>query len=163
MNDLEGINFDSEVLNAAADSSKLIISDQLYLTKWAEDDTYYRCTITDVHPEKLYIQIYFVDYGNTEIIKAEVAQLFPLDLISDVLFLFPYQALKVKINIDPKILPDNFVEKLRALLPKEQVTLMKILKTENGIHYCDFFKRSAENVLFSVNASLELENEIPEK
>lgn len=163
MNDLEGINFDMEVPNAAADPQTLIVSDQLFLTKWSEDDRYYRCTIIDMSPDKVYAQILFVDYGNEEIVKLQNSKLYRLDLISDVLFWFPYQAVRVKINIDPKVLPANFAKKIIELLPNDQVTLLKILKTENNIHFCDFFKRSAENILFSVNSSLELEMEMPEK
>lgn len=159
MESLQGMDF-SEVPNAAAAPEKLEESDQLYVTRWKTDECYYRCKITDISPDKKYAQVMFVDFGNSEIIQLSHSSLYSLDKLSDVLFMYPYQAIRVKINIKPELLPKNFPEIMKDVWFNE-IVLMKVSHKTNGEIYCDFFKRSVDNILISACTSIKLEKEIP--
>lgn len=72
---------------------------KLYFARYEADGHWYRIQIIDWSPCENLAQIYFLDYGNTDIIKVNKDIVYPLDKLSDVLNLYPSQALKVSIII----------------------------------------------------------------
>lgn len=68
---------------------------KLYFAKYESDGHWYRVQIIDWSPCETLAQIYFVDYGNTDIIKVNKDIVYPLSKLSDVLNLYPFQAVKV--------------------------------------------------------------------
>lgn len=133
---------------------------RLYLTKYKADNRWYRVKIIDWAPNLKYAQVYFVDYGNTEIINLQQELLYPIDELSDVASQYPYQA--VRVRIDLKEIPRDFSERLRALVPLDQPVLLKIAKYDDeNVPLVGFFKRSeSENILFSINDSIVMDTEL---
>ncbi|KAJ8975770.1 hypothetical protein NQ317_004820 [Molorchus minor] len=71
------------------------------------DDHWYRVTIIDWSPNEDLAQIYFVDYGNTDVINIKEDILYPLDKLSEILSQYPHQAVRVRmagINNVPRTL-----------------------------------------------------------
>lgn len=68
---------------------------KLYFAKYECDGHWYRVQIIDWSPCETLAQIYFVDYGNTDVIKVNKDIVYPLSKLSDVLNLYPFQAVKV--------------------------------------------------------------------
>lgn len=68
---------------------------KLYFAKYESDDHWYRIQIIDWSPCETLAQIYFVDYGNTDVIAVNKEIIYPLESLSDVLNLYPPQAVKV--------------------------------------------------------------------
>lgn len=68
---------------------------KLYFAKYAADGHWYRIQIIDWSPCQTLVQIYFVDFGNADVIQINNDVMYPLDKISDVLNLYPHQAVKV--------------------------------------------------------------------
>ncbi|GLV35884.1 tapas [Carabus blaptoides fortunei] len=137
----------------------------LYLKRWTRDGQYYRCVVNDLSPGGDYAQLYFVDYGGTEIVRlanGSSAELYLLERISDVLCAFPHQAFRVRIDIDAVYIGSDFAERALQLMPPDRPVLLKVLRemeTEGQpgtVPICEMFRRSesASGGLFSVNASL---------
>lgn len=164
MEELQAVDFSTEVPNAALSPKELTVSSRLFLTKWSKDGRYYRCVIESIQPEQVYALIFFVDYGNTEIIKLKSSVLYPLEFISDILFVCPYLSIRVRIDIEKKQLPKNFDDKLMDVWGNNETVLLKVLRTgtnDDGSkeYYCDLFKR-VNDILISAISSLELEKTI---
>lgn len=68
---------------------------KIYFGKYNFDGHWYRIKIIDWSPKEDMAQIYYMDYGNTEVINIKDAALYPLDKLSDILSLYPPQAVKV--------------------------------------------------------------------
>lgn len=132
---------------------------RLYFGKYKEDDHWYRIRILEWAPNGLFAQIYFVDYGNCDIIKVADEKLYPLDELSDVIDRFPAQAVRVRMQMNR--VPDDFVEKVYKLMPKDEAVLLKVIDEDvEGIPIAQFFKRiPPNNVLCSINESITFESE----
>ncbi|KAK9746736.1 OST-HTH/LOTUS domain [Popillia japonica] len=136
---------------------------RLYFGKYKEDDHWYRIKILEWAPNGLFAQIYFVDYGNCDIIKVADEKLYPLDELSDVIDRFPAQAVRVRMQMNR--VPDDFVEKVYKLMPKDEAVLLKVIDedvedVEGRIPIAQFFKRiPPNNVLCSINESITFESE----
>ncbi|KAF2897167.1 hypothetical protein ILUMI_09011 [Ignelater luminosus] len=132
--------------------------DKLYFAHYDKDGHWYRAKIIDWSPDKKHVQILYVDYGNTSVIKLSDKVLYPLDELSDVISKFPNQAIRVRMALDH--IPSNFVEKITSLMPSDQPVLVKLIKDNSDERLVEFFKRSeTDNVLFSVNSALSVETE----
>lgn len=127
---------------------------RLYFAKYKADDHWYRVKLIDWDPSRTYAQIYFVDYGNADIVKVRDEVMYALDELSDVITKYPHQALKVRMDVP--IVPRDFVDKVKELMPDGHPVLVKIVRyNEEGIPIVEFFKRSdPENMLFSVNLAV---------
>ncbi|KAI4454865.1 tudor domain containing protein [Holotrichia oblita] len=132
---------------------------RLYFGKYKEDDHWYRIRILEWAPNGLFAQIYFVDYGNCDIIKVADENLYPLDELSDVIDRFPAQAVRARMQL--KNVPDDFVEKVFKLMPKDEAVLLKVIDEDpEGLPIAQFFKRiPPNNVLCSINESITFESE----
>lgn len=133
---------------------------RLYFAKYT-DDQWYRAKIIDWAPNDQHCLIYFVDYGNTMIIDTLKDVLYALDEISDVVSHYPEQAIKVRMKIDK--IPENFVDKLKDLMPSDEPVTLKCLdhNKRNDDYVVEFFKRwEQNNILFSVSQCITLENEL---
>lgn len=133
--------------------------EQLYFGKYKEDNRWYRIKILEWAPNRKFAQIYFVDYGNCDIIKMADETLYPLNELSDVIDRFPPQAVRVKMQME--VVPGNFVEMVNKLMPKEQAVLLKVVdESKDGIPVVQFFTRiGPNNELCYINQSIVFETE----
>lgn len=129
-----------------------------YLAKYKPDNHWRRVNIIDWSPKEDMAQIYFVDYGNTDVIVINQDQLYPLDKLSDILNQYPHQAIKV--HIDFENIPKNFKELCLQELPLNTKVLLKIIKYTDKVPWVEFFKRNADGGLFCVNKSIELKEKL---
>lgn len=133
--------------------------DRLYFAKYKADERWHRVKIIDWAPNHKFAQLYFVDYGNAEVVNVEEEVLYPMDELSEVAAQYPHQAVKVRMALDN--IPKDFVERMKALVPVDLMVLLKVLRyNEEGVAVVDMFKRSeTDNVLFSINNSIAVETE----
>lgn len=134
--------------------------DELYCAKYDDDGEWYRMKILEYSPCKKYANIYFVDFGNTQIITIDNEILIPLNRISDVMSQFPPQAVRVRMSIEN--VPNNFVDLFKNILHDDQPILLKVIKQITGeeVPLVEFYKRSEpDNILFSINKAITLERE----
>lgn len=135
--------------------------ERLYLAKYKEDGHWYRVKIIDWQPKFFkYAQIYYVDYGNTEVITINEETLYPLDEVSDIITQYPPQAVKVKMVID--IVPSNFKEKFKNLVSFDEAVFLSVVEVDkDNIPRVKFFKRSEpNNALFSINEAICMDSVI---
>lgn len=71
---------------------------KVYFAKYKVDRHWYRIQLIDWSPNGDLAQIYFVDYGNTDVINVKEDVLYPLDKLSDILSQYPFQAVKVRLD-----------------------------------------------------------------
>lgn len=135
-------------------------TDRLYMAQYSKDNHWYRMKIIDWSPNREHAQIYFVDYGNTDIIQMKKEKLYPLDEISDVISQYPEQAVRVRMLVEN--IPKDFVEKVGNLTPDHEPVVLKHVDTAgNGDFVGEFFKRSeSDGLLISVNKAISLEREL---
>ncbi|XP_018566265.1 tudor domain-containing protein 7 isoform X2 [Anoplophora glabripennis] len=134
---------------------------KVYFAKHKADGHWYRAQLIDWSPKGELAQIYFVDYGNADVINVEKEVLYPLDKLSDVLNQYPFQAVRVKMAIDK--IPDNFIELAVKAMPEDQPLLLKIVDYDNNLPLAEFFKRNADGGLFCINKSITMEVELKER
>ncbi|KAJ8916640.1 hypothetical protein NQ315_000285 [Exocentrus adspersus] len=133
--------------------------DKVYFAKYKVDSHWYRIQLIDWSPKGDLAQIYFVDYGNTDVINVTEDVLYPLDKLSDVLNQYPFQAVKVKMALEN--VPEDFVSLAAKAMPEDQPVLMKVINYDNeDVPWVEFFKRSADGGLFCINKSIAMESEI---
>lgn len=135
-------------------------SNRLFFAKYKEDNRWYRVKVIDWAPNNQYAQLYFVDYGNTSIITVMDEALYPIDELSDVICKYPYQALKVRMDI--AIIPKEFMRRVKEIMPDGQPILLRLIKyNEENVPLVEFFKRTEpDNLLFSVNASILMDTDL---
>lgn len=68
---------------------------KLYFQKFKSDGHWYRVTIIDWAPNRNLAQIYYVDYGHTDVIDLGEELLYLLEDLDQTLALYPYQAVRV--------------------------------------------------------------------
>ncbi|GJQ79843.1 hypothetical protein Trydic_g23305 [Trypoxylus dichotomus] len=132
---------------------------RLYFGKYKEDEHWYRIKILEWAPNGIFAQIYFIDFGNCDVIKVADEMLYPLDELSDVIDRFPAQAVRVKMQMDS--VPENFVQKVYKLMPKDQAVLIKVVGEDSGgLPIAQFFTRiGPNNELCFINQSIVFESE----
>lgn len=132
-----------------------------YLAKYKTDNRWRRATIIDWSPNMDMAQIYFVDYGNTDVIVLNNDVLYPLEKLSDVLNQYPYQA--VKVRIDVAHIPKDLKEVCQKEMPLDSSVLLKVTKYDNNqVPWVEFFKRNTEGGLFCINKSIEMTEKMKE-
>lgn len=81
--------------NLIVQINKANCTGKLYFAKNKANDHWCRIQIIDWSPCENLAQIYFVDHGNTDVIQVNKDVVYPLETLSDVLNLYPFQATKV--------------------------------------------------------------------
>lgn len=135
-------------------------SNRLFFAQYKDDNRWYRVKVIDWAPNDQYAQLYFVDYGNTSIIKVTDETLYPIDELSDVICKYPYQALKVRMDI--AIIPKEFMKRVKEIMPDGRPILVRLIKyNEENVPLVEFFKRTEpDNLLFSVNAAILMDTDL---
>ncbi|CAH0548702.1 unnamed protein product [Brassicogethes aeneus] len=158
------LNLETQILqnppnNLIEPITKTNSENKLYFAQYKVDGHWYRVQIIDWAPQGNFAQIYFVDYGNTDVINVNSEVLYPLDKLSDVLSQYPFQAVKVKMALDA--IPTDFIDMATKLMPADVPVLLKIIKyDEESCPLVEFFKRSPEDILYCVNNSIGMEAEL---
>lgn len=82
-----------------------------------------------------------------------------MDDLSEVAAQYPHQAVKVRMALES--VPSDFVQKMKALVPVDLAVLLKVMRYDSeNVPVVELFKRSeTDNVLFSINNSIEVETE----
>ncbi|KAJ8954659.1 hypothetical protein NQ314_007059 [Rhamnusium bicolor] len=156
-------NLESQILtnpptNLISPVTKQNSEGKIYFAKYKVDGHWYRIQIIDWSPNEDLAQIYFVDYGNTDVINVTEDILYPLDKLSDVLSQYPFQAVKVRMTLDK--IPDNFVALAGKAMPDGQSVLLKVVDYDDeNVPWVEFF-RSSEGGLFCINKSIAMEAEM---
>ncbi|KAJ8958427.1 hypothetical protein NQ318_002213 [Aromia moschata] len=157
-------NLESQILanppvNLVSTVTKSSSENKIYFSKYKVDGHWYRVTIIDWSPKEDLAQIYFVDYGNTDVINVNEDVLYPLDKLSEVLSQYPYQAIKVRMLLDN--IPSDFVTVANKAMPCDQPVLLKIMDYDSEkVPWVEFFKRNADGGLFCINKSITMEAEM---
>lgn len=132
---------------------------KIYFGKYNFDGHWYRIKIIDWSPKEDMAQIYYMDYGNTEVINIKDAALYPLDKLSDILSLYPPQAVKTMMLLDE--IPKDFLTIINKVMPKEEPVIVKIIRrNEKDTPLAEFFRRNSDGSLFCINKSITIENEL---
>ncbi|XP_065172574.1 uncharacterized protein [Atheta coriaria] len=97
---------------------------KLYFAKL--EDGCHRVRIIDSSPNFEYAQLLYVDVGTTKVVPINNTQLIPLETLSPALNRFPPQATLVSLHSESKLIVDDFVDKIKELLPQEQSVLMRV-------------------------------------
>lgn len=164
---LQSLLFDLEtsILENPPDVGRSVVTPErsagrLYMAKYSKDDHWYRMRFIDWSPNGEHAQIYFVDYGNTDVIEPKKEKLYSLADISDVISQYPEQAIRVQMLVEN--IPKDFVEKVENFtFNNEPIILKYIDRTDDGHFVGEFFKRSESNgMLVSVNKTIALEQEL---
>lgn len=96
----------------------------------------------------------FIDYGSTIIIDLQRYALHPIEEVSDMLALYPPQALQVEMALST--IPKKFGTILRDVLPPDVLVIVKVVGNEGGkVQRVEFFHRSQQGLLVSVNQFLD--------
>lgn len=134
---------------------------KLFIAKKKVDGLWYRIRVCDYSPDGVYAQILYVDHGSTEIIKLKDAQTYALDKLSEPLYMYAEQAVRVQFMHDFS-LPDNFTELLTSkLMPIGSDVLCKVIDiSEEKVMRAEFYKRSVNGELLCINKSLSMEMEL---
>ena len=106
------------------------------------------------------LSAFLIDFGKTVITTKE--NLLSLERLSEILAMFPAQALKVHLhNIDKSMFNEAMVSKLTELAPKGEPLLVKVVSPGNNVPVVELFKRiQPSNMLVSINHTLTLEEEL---
>ncbi|KAG5886984.1 hypothetical protein JTB14_024203 [Gonioctena quinquepunctata] len=131
---------------------------KFYFGKYKLDGHWYRIQLIDWAPNGELAQIYFIDYGHTDVINVQEEILYPLDTLSDILSQYPPQAVKVKMAIDE--IPPDFTSLAKKAMPENQPVLLKVINEEKTERFAEFFKRNSDGGLFCINKSVTMEAEI---
>lgn len=137
---------------------------KIYLLQCATTKRWLRATIIDWGPSQdpsvaHIAQVYFIDWGNTQIINTRNEIMYPLSVFDEIACQYPPQAVKVRMAIDK--IPNDFVARVTKLMPNKSEILIKILDFDSENVPCvEFFTRSTEVGLFCINKSLAVEAEL---
>ncbi|XP_072387591.1 tudor domain-containing protein 7-like isoform X1 [Diabrotica undecimpunctata] len=135
--------------------------EKIYLGKYNVDGHWYRVKILDWSPNQDFIQIYYVDFGNTEVVKVKEAVLYPLDKLNDVINKYPHQAVRTRILLDSP--PNDLKSLLTTAIPMNEPIIAKVMghtQDENKLPLVEFFSRTSKGGLFCINKSINMTNEI---
>nr|AFV31612.1 tdrd7 [Gryllus bimaculatus] len=155
---MEGGISDIHIARASNHSSN---PTKLYLARYSVDCEYYRAIIINEPDENNWVNVRFVDYGNTETVAA--SSLLLLGQLSETLERFPYQAIKVSLHsVPPEAFGPKFVERFRELVKEDEPVLVKVVKsgTENMSSEVEMFKRTEDKQFISINNTLALDPEL---
>uniref|UniRef100_A0A6P7FEB4 Tudor domain-containing protein 7-like isoform X2 n=1 Tax=Diabrotica virgifera virgifera TaxID=50390 RepID=A0A6P7FEB4_DIAVI len=134
---------------------------KIYLGKYHADGHWYRVKILDWSPDENFIQIYYVDFGNTEVIKVKEAVLYPLDKLNDVINNYPHQAVRTRILLDSPL--ENIKSVLTTSIPMNEPIIAKVTgytQDDDKIPLVEFFSRPPKGGLFCINKSINMANDI---
>lgn len=144
LSDLE-VSMDQE-LQKKVNPTSLDDPELIYFMKH-KNEQWYRVKIKEWAPNKVYVQLYFVDYGNCDIVKVCDTHMLPLNDLSDTAGQFPGQAVRVQMDIDK--IPKDFQIRAKEMMPKDQPVLIKVSKKIliDGKYAIKgrFFKRTSPN------------------
>lgn len=131
---------------------------KLYIAK-SNDGLWYRVRISSiVDYSKEEISVLCVDFGKTMTVK--LTDLVNLDALSDVLCIFPVQAVKVQLS-SLLTLDTEKLERLRKLTPPGQLLIMKVVQlglSHSPMPIVELFKRQEPNdEIVSINNTLLLD------
>lgn len=103
----------------------------LYLARWTQaggDGNLYRAKITDRSPCGQYICLYFIDFGNSQIIPiADTSKhVYKLEKISEVLCAFPPLAIRIMLDLN-RANVTSFAKRVMDLLPTDKPVLLKVI------------------------------------
>lgn len=137
--------------------------DKIFIAKSTKDNRYYRATVNDWEPSGRFLQILFIDFGYTEIIKPSDAVFYDVNQFSEMLQDFEGQALRIRLDIDE--IPDHFAKLLTEIVGDRCVLAKLVHVDENDIPIVKLFKRVLpDNILASINETIVLNHEKrPEK
>ncbi|XP_043469098.1 tudor domain-containing protein 7B [Leptopilina heterotoma] len=131
---------------------------KLYIAK-SNDEHWYRVRISSiVDYSKEEISVLCVDFGKTMTVK--ITDLVNLDVLSDVLCIYPVQAVKVQLS-SLLTLDTEKLERLRKLTPPGQLLIMKVVQlglSHSPMPIVELFKRQEpNNEIVSINNTLLLD------
>nr|CAI5823977.1 unnamed protein product [Callosobruchus analis] len=133
--------------------TKLNSNGVTYLAQYKTDRHWYRIQIIDWSPKEDLAQIYFLDYGNTDVVNVNEEIMYPLHKLDDVMNQYPPQAVRVRMELER--IPDNFVDLATKAMPGDQPVLMRLTGKEvDGLPSAEFFRRDPDGGLFCVNMSI---------
>ncbi|CAH1996525.1 unnamed protein product [Acanthoscelides obtectus] len=127
-----------------------------FLAQYKTDRHWYRIQVIDWSPKEDLAQIYFLDYGNTDVINVNEEIMYPLHKLDDVLNQYPPQAVRVRMDLET--IPDDFVDLATKAMPNDQPVLIRLTgKEEDNLPLAEFFRRDPDGGLFCVNMSISME------
>lgn len=118
-----------------------------------EQQPWKRVKILDFNPHGPQCQIMFVDYGSTIIIDYEKHAFYSIEEVSDVLAIYPPQALQVRMALDS--IPKQFAKVLREIVGIDDAVIIKVVGSSGTVSHVEFYHRSKKGLLVSVNRFLE--------
>ncbi|OXU29931.1 hypothetical protein TSAR_011134 [Trichomalopsis sarcophagae] len=134
---------------------------KIYLTENPEDKKWYRAKITRIINENE-AQVMCIDVGNAIQVKKD--KLVLLEELSDLLTLYPKQAVQVQLHKISQIDFDKkMAQHLRKLAPRSDLFYFKVVGMYEQVPIVEFYKRTENNYLASLNDTLALEPEIQSK
>ncbi|XP_057667390.1 tudor domain-containing protein 7 isoform X1 [Diorhabda carinulata] len=139
--------------------TKSTSADKIYMGKHKMSGHWYRVKIIDWSPKEDMAQIYYIDYGTTDVIKVKETALYPLEKLDDIVNMYPPQAVKTRMLLDD--IPTDFLAAAKKVLPIEESIIIKLIKyNSENVPLVEFFRRTTEGGLFCINKSIIMENEI---
>ncbi|XP_012284701.1 tudor domain-containing protein 7A [Orussus abietinus] len=135
---------------------------EVYFAWCLQDQNWYRAKVVDISKTTNQVKMFLIDFG--KYIMVGKKNLVCLQKLSDVLAIYPHQALKVRLhNIPPSIFSEKMVSRLTDLAPPSEPLLVKVVtpQSTDSPAVVELFKRiQPDNVLASINNTLILEPEL---
>lgn len=159
LSDIENQIINNPPTNILQPLTKISSADKIYMGKHNMSGHWYRVKIIDWSPKQDMAQIYYIDYGSTDVIKVKETVLYPLEKLDDIVNMYPPQAVKTRMLLDD--MPKDFLTVAKKVLPTEDPVIIKVIKyNSEGVPLAEFFSRTTEGGLFCINKSIIMENEI---
>lgn len=118
-----------------------------------EEQSWKRVKILDFNPHGPQCQIMFVDYGSTMVIDYDKYAFYSIEDVSDVLAIYPPQALQVRMALNR--IPKGFAQVLREIVGIDDSVIIKVVGNNGPVPQVEFYHRSKKGLLVSVNRFLE--------
>lgn len=132
--------------------------DKIFIAKSNRDNRYHRIIVNDWEPSGRFLQVLFIDFGYTHIMKPSEAIFYDFQQFSEMLGEFERQALRIRLDIDE--VPDNFTQVFTEIIGNSSVLAKRVPTDGNDIPIVKLFKRVLpDNLLASINETIVLNYE----